>query len=86
MSSIENVKQQVSSVGEQAGKTAIQLSNMSKSFKKDAAAVINAIGGTASGEDKKLAQAFTQASEALNKAAMSLQAASQSAKNWVNKA
>lgn len=86
MSSIGNVKQQVSAVGEKAGKTALQLSNLSKSFKNDAAAVINAIGGTASGEDKKLAQAFTQASDALNKAALSLQAASQSAKNWASKA
>lgn len=86
MSSIGKIKQQVLGIGEQAGKTALQLSNLSKNFKKEVATVINAIGGTATGEDKKLSQALADASDALNKAALSLQAASQSAKNWANKA
>lgn len=86
MSSISSIKAQVNQIGTQATTTAQQLSALASNLTKNAAAVNNAIGGTASGDDKKMMAAFQQAADAVNKAAQALQQAGQSAKDWAAKA
>lgn len=86
MSSISELKQQVTQIGQQANSLAGQLAQLSKNIENNIAAVANAIGGTASGEDKNMIAAFQQASQAVGNASASLQAAAQAANNWVAKA
>ena len=86
MSSITQIKQQVNAIGQQATATAAQLAQMATNINKNAAAVTQAIGDTASGEDKQMVASFQLASKAMNQAVQALQAAGQSAKNWAMKA
>lgn len=86
MSSISNLKQQVSQVGKQATDTAGQLAALATNLEKNVATINNAIGGTASGEDKEMMAAFQQASKAVKDAAASLQAAGKAANDWAAKA
>ena len=53
---------------------------------KNVAAVNSAIGGTSSGEDKKMVASFQQASKAVKDAVKALQEAGKSAKDWAAKA
>lgn len=85
-SSITQIKQQVNQIGQQANSTSAQLSQLAKNFEKNIAAVNSAIGGTTSGEDKKMIASFQQASQAVKNAAASLKAAANAAKDWANKA
>lgn len=86
MSSIGNIKQQVNQIGQQATSQSAQLFQLAANIEKNGAAVMNAIGGTASGEDKTMIAAFQQASKAVKDAAASLQAAGSAAKDWAAKA
>lgn len=81
-STISQIKQQVNQIGQQATSTAGQLAQLATNLEKNVGAVDSAIGGTASGEDKKMVEAFQQASKAVKDAAAALQAAGSAAKNW----
>ena len=85
-SSISSIKQQVNQIGQQATTTAGQMTQLASTLSKNIASVNSTIGGTASGEDKKMITAFQQASEAVKLAAASLQAAASAAKDWSSKA
>lgn len=85
-STITQIKQQVNQVGQQAKSTSAQLAQLAKNLERNIASVNNAIGGTANGEDKDMIAAFQMASQAVEKAAQALQAASKSATDWANKA
>lgn len=85
-STISQIKQQVDQIGKQAKSTSAQLAQLAKNLERNIASVNNAIGGTANGEDQDMIAAFQQASQAVEKAAQSLQAASKSATDWANKA
>lgn len=85
-SSIAQIKQQVNQIGQQAATTAGQLTQLAANLEKNIAVVNQAIGGTASGEDTKMVNAFQQASQAIKNASASLQVASEAAKDWIGKA
>ncbi len=86
MSTISQIKQQVNQIASTSASSASQLIQLAGKIEKNAAAINSAISGTASGSDKKMVAAFEEASKAVKEAAQLLQAASQSAKDWVSKA
>lgn len=86
MSTISQIKQQVNQIAQSASSAAQQLTQLATKLEQNSAAVNAAIGDTSSGEDKTIAAAFLQASKSVKDAASQLQAASQAAKNWANKA
>lgn len=85
-SSIYQIKQQVNQIGQQANSTAAQLAQLALNLEKNIATVNNAIGGTSSGEDKKMIASFQQASQAVKNASASLKAAADASKEWAAKA
>lgn len=85
-STISQIKQQVNQIGQQATSTAGQLNQLASNLDKNVAAVNSAIGGTSSGEDKKMVASFQQASKAVKVAVKALQEAGKSAKDWAAKA
>ena len=85
-SSITQIKQQVNQIGQQANTTASQLTQLASNLEKNIAAINNAIGGTASGEDKTMMSSFQVAVKAVKDASVSLVKASKAAQDWAKKA
>lgn len=85
-SSISQIVQLVNQIGQQASSTSAQLSQLATNLEKQVATVNSAIGGTSTGEDKTMIEAFIQASQAVKEAAGQLQEAAKAAKEWATKA
>ncbi|GAA3338675.1 hypothetical protein GCM10017714_10990 [Curtobacterium pusillum] len=82
MSQLSNVKQQLTSIGNDAKTTAAGLAGFKSKFSKAVGQVEATIGGTAQGVDKEMVQTLQAAAQQVDAAIAALQQASQAANRF----
>ncbi len=86
MSQLSTLKQQIQQIAQTLATTAQSLNGYSTNLSTQISAVNNAIGGTATNEDKDMIASLQSAQTSVNNAARQLSEASKKAKDWAAKA
>ena len=82
MSQLQQLKQQIASIGEAANKTATGLQSFNSQFSQQISGVTAAIGGSAQQKDKEIIASLQKASQEVRQAAQALAQASKVAKQY----
>ena len=86
MSQLSQLKAQINQVATNISQTATQMNTYSRNLQNQIGQVSNAIGGTATNEDKDMVAALQLVQKSVQDAAVQLMQAATKAKEWVTKA